>query len=380
MRILFLHSSSDMYGASKILLITLQMLKKNGHKPLVVLSEDGLLSQALKKEHIGVRFIKLGIIRRKYFNFKGLINRFRTLWIAKNQLTELCIQENIDLIYSNTAAVIVGGWVARKCRLKHVFHIHEIIQSPSWFALLIHKMIARNADHVIAVSRAVKDHLSTFIPQHKISVIYNGLDYSSLSSNQNLSKELSLHPNHLIIGMIARVHPWKGQSYFIDLAEALLQKKSALTFIMVGDAYPGNEYLYDELNAKLETLGLKSHFINLGYREDIMAILNTLDLFILPSTAPDPFPTVILEAMSCQKTVIATAQGGALEMIEHQVSGIHIPLDNAQEAAKIISPYLSDEKIRRAMGQVAQQKVNADFSLVSFEKNIMQLLTVIHEH
>ena len=104
-------------------------------------------------------------------------------------------------------------------------------------------MIARNADHVIAVSRAVKDHLSTFIPQHKISVIYNGLDYSSLSSDQNLSKELSLHPNHLIIGMIARVHPWKGQSYFIDLAEALLQKKSALTFIMVGDAYPGNEYL-----------------------------------------------------------------------------------------------------------------------------------------
>lgn len=67
-------------------------------------------------------------------------------------------------------------------------------------------------------------------------------------------------------------------------------------------------------------------------------------------------------------------------MIEHQVSGIHIPLDNAQEAAIIISPYLSDEKIRRAMGQVAQQKVNADFSLASFEKNILQLLTVIHEH
>ena len=62
-----------MYGASKILLITLQMLKKNGHDPFVVLSEEGLLSQALKKEHIEVRFIKLGIIRKKYFNFKGLI-------------------------------------------------------------------------------------------------------------------------------------------------------------------------------------------------------------------------------------------------------------------------------------------------------------------
>ena len=166
-----------MYGASKILLITLKMLKKFGHDPLVVLSEEGLLSQILKKEHVKFRLIKLGIIRRKYFNFKGLINRFWTLWLAKHQLTRICNEEKIDLIYSNTAAVIVGGWVAKKCHLKHIYHVHEIIQSPSWFAFFIHKMIARNADHIIAVSQAVKNNLSTVIPDYKISVIYNGLDY-----------------------------------------------------------------------------------------------------------------------------------------------------------------------------------------------------------
>ena len=364
-----------MYGASKILLITAKILKNCGHSPLVVLSEEGLLSQILKKEHIEFRLVKLGIIRRKYFNFKGFINRLWTLWLAKNQLIRICNQEKIDLIYSNTAAVIVGGWVAKKCHLKHIYHIHEIIQSPSWFAFSIHKLIAKNADHVIAVSHAVKNNLSTVIPENKISVIYNGLDYSSLSSNQILKKKLSLNPNHLIIGMIARVHPWKGQSYFIDLAAALLQKKKTITFIMVGDAYPGNEYLYDELEAKIDLLGLKRHFINLGYREDITAILNTLDLFVLPSTAPDPFPTVILEAMACKKAVIATAQGGALEMIEHQVSGLHIPLNNAQKASEIISPYLYNEKLRKTMGQVAQKKVNACFSLTSFEKKILHLLT-----
>ncbi len=380
MRILFLHSSSDLYGASKILLITVKILKKYGHAPLVVLSEEGLLSLKLKKEQIEFRLIKLGIVRRKYFNFKGLINRFWTLWLAKNQLIRICNEENIDLIYSNTAAVIVGAWVAKKCHLKHIYHIHEIIQSPSWFAFFIHKMIAKNADHVIAVSQAVKNNLATVIPEHKISVIYNGLDYSSLATDQILAEKLSLNPNHLIIGMIARVHPWKGQSYFIDLAAALLQKKPTLTFIMVGDAYPGNEYLYNELDAKIDTLGLKRHFINLGYREDITAILNTLDLFVLPSTAPDPFPTVILEAMACKKAVIATAQGGALEMIEHQVSGIHIPLDNAQKASEIISPYLSDKKLRKTMGQAAQQKVNTYFSLTAFEKKMLHLLTVIYEY
>ena len=369
-----------MYGASKILLITVKILKKCGYVPLVILSEEGLLSQILKKEHIEFRLIKLGIIRRKYFNFKGLINRLWTIWSAKNQLIRICNQEKIDLIYSNTAAVIVGGWVAKKCHLKHIYHVHEIIQSPYWFAFFIHKMIAKNADHVIAVSHAVKKNLCTVIPENKISVIYNGLDYSSLSSNQILVKKLSLNPAHLVIGMIARVHPWKGQSYFIDLAAALLQKKPTLTFIMVGDAYPGNEYLYDELDAKIDMLGLKRNFINLGYREDISAILNTLDLFVLPSTAPDPFPTVILEAMACEKAVIATAQGGALEMIEHQVSGIHIPPDNAQKASEIIFPYLFNEKLRKTMGQAAQQKVNACFSLISFEKKILNLLTAIYEN
>ena len=79
--------------------------------------------------------------------------------------------------------------------------------------------------------------------------------------------------------------------------------------------------------------------------------------------------------MACKKAVIATAQGGALEMIEHQVSGLHIPLNNAQKASEIISPYLYDKKLRKTMGQVAQKKVNAYFSLNSFEKKILHLLT-----
>ena len=187
-----------------------------------------------------------------------------------------------------------------------------------------------------------------------------------------MAKKLSLNPNHLIIGMIARVHPWKGQLFYRP-SRSFIPEKTTITFIMVGDVYPGNEYLYDELDAKIDLLGLKRHFINLGYREDIIHS-NTLDLFILPSTVPDPFPTVILEAMACKKAVIATAQGGALEMIEHQVSGLHIPLNNAQKASEIISPYLYDEKLRKTMGQVAQKKVNANFSLTSYEEKILHLL------
>ena len=47
MRILFLHSSSDVYGASKIFLQTVVIAQKNGHTPVVVLSNKGTLEQSL---------------------------------------------------------------------------------------------------------------------------------------------------------------------------------------------------------------------------------------------------------------------------------------------------------------------------------------------
>jgi len=75
MRILLLHSSSDLYGASKIFLQTVQILQKQGHACEVVLSNEGPLVEALKNTGARVHVFSLGIIRRKYFSPSGIINR-----------------------------------------------------------------------------------------------------------------------------------------------------------------------------------------------------------------------------------------------------------------------------------------------------------------
>jgi len=68
MNILMLHSSSDLYGASKILLHTVGYLIQKGHRVIVVLSEDGELAQKLEENDCIVKIVRLGILRRKYFN------------------------------------------------------------------------------------------------------------------------------------------------------------------------------------------------------------------------------------------------------------------------------------------------------------------------
>jgi tetrahydrodipicolinate N-succinyltransferase len=72
MRILLLHSSSDLYGASKIFLQTVQIFQKQGHTCEVVLSNEGPLVDALKNTDVHVHVFNLGIIRRKYFNAIGI--------------------------------------------------------------------------------------------------------------------------------------------------------------------------------------------------------------------------------------------------------------------------------------------------------------------
>ena len=136
LNLLFLHSSSDLYGASKILINVVRIVKKNGHEPIVVLSEIGPLSKLFEAENIAVYIIRLGILRKKYFSVIGIINRIKYILKAKKELIQLALDKKIDIIYSNTSVVTVGILVAKSLNLRHIFHVHEII-TPKFLANII---------------------------------------------------------------------------------------------------------------------------------------------------------------------------------------------------------------------------------------------------
>lgn len=379
MNILFLHSSSDLYGASKVLIDVVRIVKKNGHKPIVVLSEMGPLSKLLENENIKVYIIRLGIIRKKYFTLIGISNRIKCILKAKKELIQLCLDENVETIYSNTSAVMVGGLVAKTLHIRHIFHIHEIIIKPKLLARVINNYIVWSSENIIAVSYAVAKNIDKESNNKHITVIHNGISISAFTSKKSLKKELNINKEDLVLGMIGRVSQGKGQHYFIDIAVEIIKINPFLKVILVGDAYTGYEYLENEIDLKIKASGLSRNFIQLGYRTDIVEILNTLDIFILPSTQPDSFPTVILEAMACRKPIITTIRGGASEMVKNNISGLYIPFDDVHKAVSIVKSLLLDEKKRRFLGEVAYQRVLSDFSLTAFEDRIMTLINQCYE-
>jgi glycosyltransferase involved in cell wall biosynthesis len=373
-KIILLHSSSDLYGASKILLTSVTFLT-NKFDVSVILSEEGPLAEALRKENIKVFIIRLGILRRKYFNPLGLINRFKVMKNASKKIRELVINNNIDIVYSNTAGVLIGAYVARQCKLKHVWHIHEIITTPFWFVQLIGYIVNAFSSKVIVVSEAVKVQWSKYIDKEKIEVIYNGIDYSPYDKHpSSLRSEISATDSNVIVGMIGRVHFWKGQEYFLKIASKIVTKNKNVRFVMVGDAFPGYESLYEKLKNIIQAENLEDYVSDLGYRTDIPNLLQGFDIFVSPSILPDPLPTVILEAMASSKPVVATGHGGACEMVLDGVSGRLIPWDNEDKAAETIEELIEKEDTRRLFGGNGRKRVLDNFSLAKYEEKLVDLL------
>ena len=74
-KILIAHSSNDLYGASKVIISIIDIFIKNGFKVYLILPNNGPLNdnEIIKKTNL--KIINLGVFRKKYFNFFGLINR-----------------------------------------------------------------------------------------------------------------------------------------------------------------------------------------------------------------------------------------------------------------------------------------------------------------
>ena len=255
-KILMLHSTSDLYGASKIFLQTAGVFKEQGAEVHVFLSEHGPLSEALESIQVEVHILRLGILRRKYMNLKGILNRaFHTLK-ASFILSRFIKNKSISLVYNNAASVFAGLFAANLTKTKHIWHIHEIILTPRPFASLLARLMARISSLNIYVSDATYQHwvrLNHEIEKRNKAVrIRNGVASKKQElANQENSKSFSLNTpinqETIVIGMIGRINHWKGQLYFVEIAHELMKKNKNIHFIMAGDPFPGYEYILGEI-------------------------------------------------------------------------------------------------------------------------------------
>lgn len=372
--ILFLHAGAEMYGADKVMLDLIKNLDKSKYSPYVILPTEGALVDALKIENVRVMVLPYPIMRRKYFNPKGIIQYCLELVKYSRLIVKIAKKQKINLVHTNTAATIEGCYVSRKLKIPQLWSIHEIIVRPQIMYKLTSKLISKFSEITITDSGAVKKHLdaSGFFEEGKVKVIYNGVDENRFNPNvdcEYLYDEWNIPSDAKIIGMMGRVNSWKGQSDFLKAANYVMAIYPEVYTVFVGAAFEGEEWREKELADAIDKSPFKSRIINKGYRVDSESIYKLYDVFVLPSTNPDPLPTVVLESMAIGKPIIGYKHGGVCEMVVDQYNGLLAKVCNPNDLAAKICILLEDDELRKQMGKNSRKRLLERFSIESYIQN-----------
>jgi len=366
-KLLLLHSSNDLYGASKIFLQLIDLLTKNGFDVHIIIPEKGMLDDFLIKKDIKFEYLELGVLRKKYLNPLGLINRLVANIKAIAFLSNYIKDHSIDLVYTNTSTILSGGIAAKKNGVPSLFHIHEIPTGNKLYEFLSGKIINRYSSKILTVSNSVKKHWLKYIDDKKIERIYNGIIFSKTDS----LVELKRYQDDFVITSVARIIPYKGHGYLIDIANELIKKSTKFKFLIVGDTLSSYVSYEKSVKQKVKDLGLEHQIKFLGFREDVSSILKQSDLFIHPAIAPDPLPTVLFESLYNDLPSVATNLGGAIEILDNGNNGLLIPYNDPKKAADLINEYCTNTKLQKKHLENSKKNFKINFSSESFSKNIL---------
>ena len=234
----------------------------------------------------------------------------------------------------------------------------------------IHRLTLKRAAKIIAVSKGVSANLSSnkVIETEKIVVIYNGVDTNSFeNSATDFEKRIIIRQRlapdaNILIGTIGELRQHKGQEDFIRAASLIAEKFSDAKFLLIGADNTTNQNFELYLKKLVNELNLNDRVIFTGWLENMPEVFAALDVFV-SSARSEPFGLVIAEAMASAKPIVATETDGATELLDNNVNGKIVPIQEPVRLAEAVCEFLESEDLRLQFGENARKKARANFDL-----------------
>jgi glycosyltransferase involved in cell wall biosynthesis len=375
MKILFLDQSGKLGGAE---LCLLDLAREYRNSCLVCLFSDGSFRTILEAEQIPVKVLATSIqVQKDSSAVRGLYSIGQLLPLA---IEVARLSHQYDFIYANTQkALVVGAIASSLSRRSLVFHLHDIL-SIEHFSRTNQRIAVtlanRFASSVIANSQASQSAFIAAGGQAKLTqIVYNGFNLSGYrdvrSHRQRLRQELGFTDRDFAIGHFSRLAPWKGQHLLI---EALTHCPASVRAILVGDDLFGERDYVTQLRQQVKDLNLEHRVRFVGFRSDVAALMAACDLVAHTSTAPEPFGRVIVEAMLCGTPIVAAAAGGAMELLEHGVTGWLVTPSDPLKLAMTIQQCHDRPELIKEIATTAQIQASQRFDLETIARQIDRLL------
>ena len=378
-RVVHIITRLDMGGSAQNTLLTCRGLSRKYEVVLVHgLSIESQMTYREKKTvdrrireavERGVRVFAIPSLVRKISPLQDLKTLF-SLW-------RLLIREKPSMVHTHTskggilgrlAAKLAGVPVIIHTPHGHVFYGH-FGPLVSRLFLLTERLMARITDQMVALTQPEKNDyvaLSVFGPE-KVAKIHSGVDVDRFMNVQvNIAekkKELGLNSKGLVVGTVGWLLPIKGPMHLLKAMSNVWEShlETSLIFIGKGDLEIG-------LKEEARRMGVSGKVVFLGWRDDIPEIMQTIDIFVLPSLN-EGMGRVLVEAMAAGKPVVASRVGGILDLVKEGRNGFLVEPGDEKGFAIAIKKLLKDKKMRDEMGKRGREMAK-DFSVVKMVEKI----------
>ncbi|MCK8610532.1 glycogen synthase [Agromyces sp. C10] len=296
-----------------------------------------------------------------------------------------------DLVHSHTWYANFAGFVAKKLHgIPHVVTAHSLEPLRPWKAeqlgggyrvsSWVERAAFEDADAVVAVSDGMRrDILRSYpsIDPARVSVVYNGIDLEDWRPNHDpdLVRSLGVDPDLPSIVFVGRITRQKGLPYLLRAARSL---PDDVQLVLCAGAPDTPEIMAEVSGLVAELAETRRGVVWIDRhlpRAELTALLTAATCFVCPSVY-EPLGIVNLEAMACGAAVVGTATGGIPEVVEDGVTGVLVPIDQADDGtgtpldpdrfvadlAAALTRVVSDPGRAREMGAAGRVRAEQHFA------------------
>jgi glycosyltransferase involved in cell wall biosynthesis len=271
--------------------------------------------------------------------------------------------------YFLTRAGFVAAYAGKYLNLPSVVSIrgNDIERAafdPSKFSHILYAL--QNATAVTTNASVLLKKAKAFT-EREIDLIPNGIDvdhFKPVEKNKRLAEALGLDTGKMkedrVVGFVGELREKKGISALLR-AYAQVNKIQSAALLVVGDVRAGEDKkLFDDLKSSIPN----SKIIITGYvsNHDLPSYYSLMDVLVHPSLR-DGMPNALLEAMACEKAVIATPVGGALDVLDDCENGRIVPINDVNSLTTITQEVLSDKIQQKKLGRSARRTIQDKFTL-----------------
>ncbi len=228
---------------------------------------------------------------------------------------------------------------------------------------------------VIAVSPTAAKYINAWgVPRERIHLVPNGVPpRKKLSSRPT--------PTQWTIGAVALFRPRKGLEVLMEAIAILRRQRFPVQLRVVG-GFETTAY-QDEVRRLSQQLGIDSFIQWRGFRQDVDAELESLDLLVLPSLLPEGMPMVLLEALAAGVPPLGSRVDGITDVIEHGNNGLLFEPGSAVSLAETLAAVINgqhDWRQLRARAIASHAERFSDRGMAGGAADIYRRILEAHDH